>query len=140
MDASLLSDLAWQAKKHWGYPDEWMALWQEDLMVSPEMIETHQVWKAICKEEIAGFIIITDLGDGFEIEHCFVKPTFIGKGCGKALVRHVMDQADYQGARFTVLSDPNAVAFYEKFGFETYEHIPSKPEGRSLPLMRMVNS
>ena len=108
-------------------------------MVSPEIIEEHRVWKAICKEEIVGYIIITNLEDGFEIEHCFVKPTFIGKGYGKALVRHVMEQADYQEARFTVLSDPNAVAFYEKFGFETYDHIRSKPEGRSLPLMKMVN-
>lgn len=103
------------------------------------MIKIHKVWKATCNQELAGFIIIIDLSDQYEIEHCFVKPGFIGKGCGSALVSFVLRQEKYRGARFSVLSDPNAVAFYEKFGFKTSELIPSKPEGRSLPLMRMIN-
>ena len=136
----MLTDIAWHSKKHWGYPAEWMALWKNDLQVSAAMIKEHDCYKAVHEGETVGYVLITRLEEGFEIDHCFISPDYIGKGCGSSLVQFALSQPSYQNAPFQVLSDPNAVAFYQKFGFEIAEHIPSKPEGRSLPLMKMVNS
>jgi hypothetical protein len=46
-ESSLLGDLAFAAKAHWGYPPELMALWVDDLGVSPGFIEHNHV---ICAE------------------------------------------------------------------------------------------
>jgi len=138
-DASLLSDIAWQSKKHWGYPDAWMELWRDDLTITAELIENNHCCKLLHEGKTAGYAIICSIANGFEIEHCFVLPAYIGKGCGSTLLKHMLAEAQYQGTQFDVLADPNAVTFYEKFGFKTVENIPSKPAGRTLPLMRMVN-
>lgn len=38
-DADQLTKLAFLSKAHWGYPTEWLELWEADLTVTPEMIE-----------------------------------------------------------------------------------------------------
>nr|WP_244136134.1 MULTISPECIES: hypothetical protein [unclassified Burkholderia] len=38
-DADELTRLARLSKAHWGYPKEWLDLWQNDLTISPETIE-----------------------------------------------------------------------------------------------------
>ena len=139
MDASLLSDIAYRAKQYWGYPDEWMTLWKEDLRVTPHMIHEHAVWKIMAGESIAGYAIIVKLDTGYEVEHCFVAPEFMGKGYGTTLLKYIFGLDPYRHQPFTVLSDPHALRFYEKFGFKTIKQIPSKPEGRTLPLMQMIN-
>ena len=139
-DASLLSSIAMEAKQYWGYPDEWMELWKEDLKVTPAMIEEHGVWKIISENTITGFTIIIKEAENYTVEHCFISPDYIGKGYGKALLNYVFNLPQYVNQPFTVLSDPHAVSFYEKFGFKTSHHIPSKPEGRTLPFMKRTPS
>ena len=45
-DAEALTRLAHAAKRHWRYPEEWIALWRPGLTVTPEFIATHPVYCA----------------------------------------------------------------------------------------------
>ena len=116
-----------------------MELWRKDLTLTPELISDNFGYKALVDGKVAGFTLITQPDHGFEVEHCFVLPEYIGKGCGSALLKHILALDRYRGAHFDVLADPNAVPFYAKFGFVTVGQVPSKPEGRTLPQMQMVN-
>ena len=42
-DSDELTQLARLSKAHWGYPKEWLDLWQSDLTISPETIEGSDV-------------------------------------------------------------------------------------------------
>lgn len=139
-DHQTLSDIAYKAKGYWGYPAGWLELWKDDLTISPGLITDNDTWKLMIGEEIIGFtIIIMHPDDTCEIEHCWISPDYIGKGYGGKLLTHALTQPQYTQKRFNVLADPNAVPFYQKFGFKTIKEIPGKPEGRLLPWMEMVN-
>ncbi len=139
-DHQTLSHISYEAKGYWGYPAEWLEIWKEDLTITPELISENDTWKIVIDEKIIGFtIIITHPDDSGEIEHCWIKPAFIGKGFGGKLLAHALKQQRYAQKRFNVLADPNAVPFYRKFGFNTIKEIPGKPEGRVLPWMEMIN-
>lgn len=139
-DALILSRIAHSAKAHWGYPKEWLDLWRNDLTLSPQKLNENATFIALDENEIIGFCMIADELEYFEIDHCWVNPEHMGKGAGRKLLTHALQQAEYLGKTFRVLSDPNAQGFYQKFGFELIKEIESKPKGRHLPLMEMVNS
>jgi GNAT superfamily N-acetyltransferase len=138
-DSPTLSSIALEAKAYWGYPQEWLELWKPDITISPEMIEAHDCFKVVSGNTIIGFTLIMAEKGGFEIEHCWILPKYIGKGYGGKLLRYALSQPQYQRKHFGVLADPNAEAFYEKFGFKKIKDVPGKPEGRTLPWMEMIN-
>ena len=41
-DAVVLSALAHRAKAFWGYPSEWLALWSEELTLTPEYLRAQR--------------------------------------------------------------------------------------------------
>lgn len=140
-DNETLSTIAFKAKAYWGYPQEWLELWKSDLTISAAMIRENDAWKIVSGDTIIGFtIIIATEAHSFEIEHCWMSPDCIGKGYGSKLLRQVLSQSHYQQKQFGVLADPNAVHFYQKFGFKTVREIPGKPAGRTLPWMEMTNT
>ena len=139
-DAFLLSHIAQAAKAHWDYPPAWLALWKEDLTFQAAYINKHTTYTVQDGNRILGFTIIISEENFFQIEHCWISPEHIGKGLGKTLLKEVLSLKAFHNQVFKVLSDPNAVGFYEKFGFQTIEMVPAEPKGRELPLMIMSNS
>ncbi|OEK05001.1 GNAT family N-acetyltransferase [Roseivirga misakiensis] len=140
-DAFLLSGIAQKAKAHWGYPAEWLELWKPDLTFDQDYLNSHNTY-TISEDGTStplGFCIVIEEGNHFQIEHCWVNQSQIGKGLGKKLMEEVLKKEPYLNHEFQVLSDPNAVGFYEKFGFQVKQMIPGVPEGRELPLMVMTN-
>ena len=45
-DAASLTQIAHEAKRHWGYPEHWIKHWQDDLTISPDFIVANQVFVA----------------------------------------------------------------------------------------------
>lgn len=37
-EAWRLSAIALAAKRHWGYPEEWMELWKDEFVITPEYV------------------------------------------------------------------------------------------------------
>ena len=113
----MLSEVAFAAKQHWGYPAEWMAQWRDELRLTPEYISAQPVYVAKQAGKIVGFFGLNLLGDGKHLEHLWLRPAYIGQGLGRALFIEAVRQARI--ARVTELrikSDPNAESFYLRMG------------------------
>jgi ribosomal protein S18 acetylase RimI-like enzyme len=85
-DAANLSTIANAAKKHWGYPNAWMELWAEGLIITPEFIQNNTVWVAQDSDEIVGFVAICIQDVVAQLEHLWVIPEHMRKGIGNSLL------------------------------------------------------
>jgi len=137
-DADELSTIAHRAKRHWGYPPEWMALWRDELTVSPVMAASPGMFIIRSDGRIWGWCALTLAPPVAEVTGCWVLPEFMGRGVGTRLLDHALSHAKAAGIHVvTVLSDPHAEEFYRRFGFRRAELAPSVPAGRKLPLMHL---
>jgi GNAT superfamily N-acetyltransferase len=138
-DAPRLTTIAHAAKRHWGYSDELMALWQADLTVTPQFIDDHPVFCAVQGGELAGFYALSRQGEAFELEHMWVDPQHLRAGIGALLFEHaVRTVRSLGGSRLTIVSDPHAEGFYRRMGARRVGEAPSKPEGRTLPVLALA--
>jgi N-acetylglutamate synthase-like GNAT family acetyltransferase len=135
-----LSALAHAAKRHWNYPDEWIAHWQNDLTITRDFILHHEVFVAVMDREIAGCCALVVSQGLAELEHMWIDPKHMGKGVGRALFEHVEARAKEVGAPMLELSaDPHAEKFYERMGAKRVGDVPADMFGqpRLLPRMRV---
>ncbi len=138
-DASHLTAISHAAKRYWGYSDELIALWDADLTVSPQFIDDHPVFCAVQSDAIVGFYALSRQGEAFELEHLWVDPMHMGAGVGARLFEHaVRTVRSLGGSLLTIVSDPHAEGFFRRMGASRVGEAPSKPEGRTLPLMTLV--
>ena len=139
-DADSLTQIAHDAKRHWGYPEHWIKHWQSDLTISSEYLTNNPVFVAEHEGNVIGFYALVIKNDKAELDHLWVSPAYIGTGVGKALFIHaVQDAAAREISDVEISSDPNAEGFYSKMGAyrigETISEIDGQP--RSLPLMNV---
>ena len=132
----MLTTIAHDAKRHWGYPEHWLEHWQDDLTISPDFIAANQVYVAEREGSLLGFYALVIRQEKAELDHLWVAPAHIGTGVGKELFIHAMQTAAGQNvAAVEILSDPNAEGFYRKMGAhqigETISEIDGQP--RALP-------
>lgn len=112
-EAAVLSEIAWASKRHWGYSDEWMDKWRAALVISPAYLERNPVFVAEVCSTIAAFCAVVRTEAGWDLDHLWVRPKFIGQGIGSELFRHTVTfiQAQGQPAVLTIEAEPNAEAF-----------------------------
>ena len=137
-DAAALTRIAHDAKRHWGYPEHWLAHWQDDLTISPDYIARNPVYVAEGEAELLGFYALVIRQDKAELDHLWVTPEHIGTGVGKQLFLHAMQHAARENiAAVEILSDPNAEGFYRKQGAHRSGEAVSEIDGepRTLPLL-----
>ncbi len=116
-EAAELTEIACAAKRFWGYPDEWLAAWRPDLVVSPAYLRTEPVGVAELAGEVAGFVGLSGEKDGRYLEHLWLRPHHIGRGLGRALFAEGVRLARAAGeTELRIKSDPNAEPFYLKMG------------------------
>jgi GNAT superfamily N-acetyltransferase len=136
-----LTAIAHAAKRHWGYPDEWIEQWKPALTITPQFIADNEVFVAIINEAIAGCCALVVTGALAEIEHMWIKPEHMGSGVGRALFEHARDRArELQLNVLELSADPNAEGFYERMGAKRIGDIPAGMNGataRVLPRMRI---
>ena len=139
--AETLTQIALEAKRHWGYPEHWIKHWESDLTITPEFIKNNHVYVAEYDGEIRGFYALCEVDDRAELEHIWVRPSFIGTGIGKELFLDAMERAARLNVSEVELSaDPNAEGFYARMGAERIAEIAAGMNGREdrvLPRMRM---
>ncbi len=73
---------------------------------------------------------------GGKVEMLFLDPNFIGKGAGKQLMEFALNQLNVTEVDVNE-QNLNAVLFYEKFGFRTYERVEKDSEGKDYPILKM---
>lgn len=138
--AKELSELSFRAKAHWGYSAELMESWRNDLTISPEYFETHQVFTSHIDAQLVAYYAYCKLeARTVLLDNIFVEPSFIGKGIGKALMDHLKTQVkSSENNLIRLYSEPHAKAFYSKFGFVVVGKKATSVKNRFLPIMELI--
>ena len=139
-EASTLTQIAHAAKQHWGYPENWIEQWKQDLTITPDFIQKNEVFVAIVRDEIAGCCALVVTDSVAEIEHMWIKPEHMGSGLGRALFTHARKRAADLKLKILELSaDPNAEEFYARMGAKRIGELPAAMDDnpRVLPRMRL---
>ena len=139
-DAQTLTQIALDAKRHWGYPEHWIKHWESDLTISAEFITSNHVYVAENEGEIRGFYALCLVDEKAELEHLWVRPSHIGTGIGKELFLDAMERAAKLNVSEVGLSaDPNAAGFYKRMGASQVGEIDSEIDGepRKIPRMKI---
>jgi len=136
--ADLLTQIAHEAKRHWHYPETWIALWRTTLTITPDFIESNKAYVAVVDGEVSGFYILIDSGEKAILDHMWLKPSYIGRGVGRELFAHAVETAISLGASsIEIEADPNAEGFYLRMGARKIGENQYEIEGspRVLPLL-----
>jgi len=137
-NSETLTQIAHEAKRHWGYPEHWIKHWESDLTITPEFIENNQVYVAEVDGEIRGFYALCVIDNKAELEHMWVQTAYIGTGIGKDLFLDAMERAAKLNVSEVELSaDPNAAGFYERMGATRIGDVDSEIDGKPRKLPRM---
>ena len=142
-EADTLTQIALDAKRHWGYPEHWIKHWESDLTITPAFIRDNHVYVTEQEGEIRGFYALCVSGNKAELEHMWVTPGLIGTGIGKELFLDAMDRAATLEVReIEILADPNAAGFYERMGASQIGETDASIDGqlRKLPRLRIEPS
>jgi len=137
-EAAALTQIAHDAKRHWGYPEHWIQHWHEDLTISSDFISNNQVYVAECESEIVGFYALVVGDRQAELEHMWVAPKHIGTGVGKELFIHAMQVAAGDNiSEVEISAEPNAEGFYKRMGARRIGEVSSEIDGqeRQLPCL-----
>ncbi len=135
-DAAALTELAHASKRHWGYDEEWIILWLDDLTFTPEIIASQIVHVAEQDSEIVGVLALSYADDQAELQALWVHPHVIGQGLGGELFCRAVNLTQTIGATsLSIVSDPHAESFYRHMGAVPIGTTPSKPTGRFLPVL-----
>jgi GNAT superfamily N-acetyltransferase len=138
-DAGALTEIAHAAKRHWGYPEQWIESWRDILTMRPEFIAGNVAYAAIEEGRAVGFYLLTTESDGLHLDRLWIAPPAMGRGIGRALFEHAIEQTRMLGHRtIQIEADPNAEAFYERLGARRVGEAVTEIEGqrRVLPLLR----
>jgi len=137
-DAATLTEIAHAAKRHWGYPEKWIAAWRDILTMKPEFLAANIAFAAYEDGRTVGFYVLTTETDGLHLDHLWIIPSAMRRGVGRALFEHAIAQAKDRGfASIKIEADPNAEGFYKRMGAARVGTSVSEieGEGRELPLM-----
>lgn len=133
-DCARLTEIAIAAKRHWGYPADWIDSWRDELTFTRDKLASWDVFCALEGGEVLGVGALSCDGEA-EVEGLWVWPAAMGRGIGRLLLRRLVAQARTRGmAQLRVVSDPNALGFYRRNGAHVVGSLPSTPAGRTLPL------
>ena len=137
--ATVISELALRSKAHWGYSLQFIRAVKSELTYSENDVTEYLTYIAKKPGQVAGFYQLVELNSAtVEMEALFVDPLFIGKGIGRQLFDHAVNQARELGYQsMSIQSDPNAENFYLRLGCIKEGEKPSLSiPGRMLPMMR----
>lgn len=137
-EANTLTQIALDAKRYWGYPEQWIKHWEADLTISPEFIREHHVYVAESEGEVCGFYALCVSDEKAELEHMWVTPGSIGTGIGKELFLDAMERAAALDVRdVQITSDPNAAGFYKHMGATQVGETDAPVDGQTRKLPRL---
>jgi len=137
-DAATLTPIAFDAKRHWGYPESWIESWRELLTIRPEFIASHETYSAIIESQTVGFYGLRCDGGKLQLAHLWVLTAAMRRGVGRALFAHALEQARALGFQsLEIESDPNAEGFYQRMGARRTGATTTEVEGqrRELPVL-----
>ena len=130
-ETKALSELALAAKGLWGYSAAQLAMWANDLRISPESIISEPTFVIEEGGHVAGVVQLNTKEVPWSIEHLWVHPAAGRRGIASQLVRHVLRYAHERGQpELQVDSDPQAEQFYLQLGGRKVGEVAAPIEGQ----------
>lgn len=131
------------------YQEQILAVWEKsvlathDFLTSTDFVEIKKLvnninfndFQVFCltKENVVlGFIGVADK----KVEMLFIDPKYFGQGLGQKLLSFAVKELSADKVDVNE-QNINALKFYQKFGFETFERTDKDEQGRNYPLLRM---
>lgn len=138
-DVNKLTNIALKSKFFWGYSNEQIEDWREDLTITSKMFDEYHIYKYIIKDEIVGFYVLERINISTSCLHfLFILPKYIRQGIGSKLLMHAIKYCLNENCTvLTLIADPNSEKFYVKHGFKKVSKKESSIKGRFLPEMEL---
>ena len=137
-DGEILSEITKKSKAFWGYSEEQILEWNDNLTISKNYIESYYVFKLLDENTVIGYYSYILEKSSVKLDNLFVLPEYIGKGFGKYLVNDFLTRMRNQKIKKIILdSDPNAEEFYLKIGFKKIGQFETSIKNRFMPIMEM---
>ena len=139
-DLPRVSELGVRSKASWGYDAQAMEVFSEELTHDEALLERSLVAQVALRDgEIVGYFTLVQhsLGE-IELDYMFVAQESFGTGVGREMMEAAMSHARELGAeKLTLIADPNAQGFYQKFGAVVTGSHQSSIKGREIPIMEI---
>ena len=138
-DNYILTELTKKSKAFWGYSEQQILKWNDNLTISKVYIENNNTFKLSIENKIIGYYSYIIYEENFvKLDNLFLLPSFIGKGFGNILINDFLKRIKQEGFEKIVLnSEPNAERFYLKFGFIKIGETETSIKNRFMPIMEM---
>ncbi len=132
VDTDAMTRLIIASKRSWDYPNEWLALWMDELTITPAKLDERDFYLGKDGDELVFVYSLSQLdAERYELEDCWVAPEHIGHGYGRILFDDLKKRLGNLGCtRLKIVSDPNAAGFYRKMGAVKIGEEPTKITGR----------
>lgn len=137
-DCQDLSDVAIRSKRHWGYSKEAMELWNQNLTMTEEFLDSHTVIKATLEDDIVGFFALEEIQPTTRIAQYWIDTPYMRRGYGSAMFKYLksfLKQKDVEKA--TIVLDPHGLAFFERHGAKVLNRIEHKVKNKFLLIVEI---
>ncbi|MCC9044146.1 GNAT family N-acetyltransferase [Myroides sp. M-43] len=139
IDSQLLTDTALISKKYWGYSEEYLLKWTDDLTITAINFRNGELVKCFLDNEYIGFFELRDKRAYVRLEHFWLLPEYINKGYGSIIISAIKVKAKEKGYKYIeVYAEPNANLFYEKMGGELIKQILTNVPGRMMNIYHLT--
>lgn len=134
-DADLLAGLEVRSESYWGYSTDFMEKFKRIYLITEEFIADHPTFMLKDNETIVGFYGIMQSDSEVSLEYLFIEPAFIGKGYGRILWNHALEECRKLGiTEFTIITSPDARGFYFRLGATVFTEVDSLiSDGKKTP-------
>lgn len=135
-----LTEITKKSKAYWGYCEEQISIWSNNLTVTIDYIEKNDVFNLIEENKIIGYYsYIKQENKQVKLDNLFLLPEYIGKGFGTYLMNDFLQRMrDEKYQKITLDSEPNAEQFYQKLGFKKVGEFETSIKNRFMPIMEMI--
>ena len=141
-DINKLTGLSIRSKAYWNYSDDFIQNCMQEFTVTADDINRSGLYyTAMDFDKTVGFYGLAKLSHTvFELDRLYVDPVHIGKGIGRILIEHAIENVSrLDGHELIVQSDPHAREFYEAVGGVMYgEKESGSIPGRFLPMLKFT--
>jgi ribosomal protein S18 acetylase RimI-like enzyme len=137
-DNEILTEITKKSKAYWGYSEEQILKWKDNLTISKGYIENNSVFKLVKSERTIGYYSYCIKEKNVILDNLFLLPEYIGKGLGKYLMDDFLNRMrNEKFEKITLDSELNAENFYFKIGFKKIGEFETSIKNRFMPIMEM---
>lgn len=113
----IITDLMYKSEAYWGFGDDYMEKFKSLYKVTKDAISNNPTYILQEDNNFIGFYgFIIDNKDT-SLEYFFIDPKYIGKGYGKLLWNHAINECKkLEINEFEIITSPQAKEFYTKLG------------------------